>query len=88
MRSDLITFVAAEGRSDCLRQVRPSGVSSAQIVEVGDGFQLIATLHGSRGTWKMSSPGGLVDTMSTSMLFERFIEAVLSHVGQKQLLAA
>lgn len=88
MSCDKITFVAAEYRSDCLRQVSPSDVCSAEIVRVGAAYQLIATLNGVQGAWRMSSPGGLVDTLPNPKLFERFIEVVLCHLGEDQRLAA
>lgn len=47
-----------------VRHIHKKSIRQVDIVDVGDGLQLRATLKAKEGNWVLTSPGGLCDTFS------------------------
>lgn len=66
-------------RANSLRRATPAAIRAVRIVSVVDGFQLRATLQGSKEEWTLTSPGGLVDTFGDLPGLRQFAAVVFGH---------
>lgn len=66
-------------RANSLRRVAPASIRTARIVSVPDGYQLRATLLGSKKEWEwtLTSPGGIADTFGDLLGLRQFATVVL-----------
>lgn len=63
--------------ANSLRRAAPASIRTACIVSVADGYQLRATLMGSKKEWTLTSPGGIADTFFDLFGLRQFAAVVL-----------